>query len=94
MRSADLFLTSSGPEPDVGLLPGALSLINMDVCVCVCVQVFIKRDGQKISLIVDGINAQSKRVPAGDWPGLTSGLYVGGVPSALRVKQTPQTASA
>ncbi|XP_029690196.1 laminin subunit alpha-5 isoform X2 [Takifugu rubripes] len=47
--------------------------------------VFIKREGEKISLIVDGINAQSKRVPAGDPPGLTSNLYVGGVPFALKV---------
>lgn len=55
---------------------------------CVCVQVFVKRAGEKISLIMDGINAQSKRIPSGDRSGLTSTLYVGGVPPALKVKQT------
>ncbi|XP_044207309.1 laminin subunit alpha-5 isoform X2 [Thunnus albacares] len=45
--------------------------------------VFIKREGEKISLIVDGISAQSKRVPGGDRARLTGPLYVGGVPPSL-----------
>nr|XP_046253250.1 laminin subunit alpha-5 isoform X2 [Scatophagus argus] len=45
--------------------------------------VFIKRAGEKISLIVDGIGAQSKRVPGGDRIRLTGPLYVGGVPPSL-----------
>ncbi|XP_070695085.1 laminin subunit alpha-5 [Pempheris klunzingeri] len=45
--------------------------------------VFIKRDGEKISLIVDGISAQSKRIPAGDRTRLAGPLYVGGVPASL-----------
>lgn len=48
-------------------------------------QVFIKREGDKISLIVDGISAQSKRIP-GDKRRLTGPLYVGGVPPSLTVK--------
>ncbi|KAM7405319.1 hypothetical protein PAMP_012591 [Pampus punctatissimus] len=45
--------------------------------------VFIKREGEKISLIVDGISAQSKRLPGGDRSRLTGPLYVGGVPPSL-----------
>ncbi|XP_069573485.1 laminin subunit alpha-5 [Brachyistius frenatus] len=45
--------------------------------------VFIKREGEKISLIVDGIAAQSKRIPAGDRTRLAGPLYVGGVPPSL-----------
>ncbi|XP_036961278.1 laminin subunit alpha-5 isoform X1 [Acanthopagrus latus] len=45
--------------------------------------VFIKREGEKISLIVDGISAQSKRIPGGDRTRLTGPLYVGGVPPSL-----------
>ncbi|XP_042337060.1 laminin subunit alpha-4-like, partial [Plectropomus leopardus] len=45
--------------------------------------VFIKREGDKISLIVDGINAQSKRVPGGDRTRLTGPFYIGGVPPTL-----------
>ncbi|XP_030280261.1 laminin subunit alpha-5 isoform X2 [Sparus aurata] len=45
--------------------------------------VFIKREGEKISLIVDGISAQSKRLPGGDRTRLTGPLYVGGVPPSL-----------
>lgn len=45
--------------------------------------VFIKREGEKISLIVDGISAQSKRMPGGDRTRLTGPLYVGGVPARL-----------
>jgi len=48
-------------------------------------QVFIKHEGQKISLIVDGIGAQSKRMPGGDTTRITGPLYVGGVPSSLMV---------
>ncbi|XP_034391103.1 laminin subunit alpha-4-like [Cyclopterus lumpus] len=45
--------------------------------------VFIKREGEKISLIVDGISAQSKRIPGGDRTRLAGPLYVGGVPASL-----------
>ncbi|XP_055747285.1 laminin subunit alpha-5-like [Salvelinus fontinalis] len=45
--------------------------------------VFVKREGEKASLIVDGINAQSKRVSGGEKPPLSSPLYIGGVPSAV-----------
>lgn len=55
-------------------------------------QVFIKREGEKISLIVDGINAQFKRIPGGrDRTRLTGPLYVGGVPPSMTVKKNPQT---
>lgn len=54
----------------------------------VCVQVFVKREAETISLIVDGIIAQSKRIPSRDQSGLNGVLYVGGVPPALKVKQT------
>ncbi|XP_058499238.1 laminin subunit alpha-5 isoform X1 [Solea solea] len=46
--------------------------------------VFIKREGEKISLIVDGIGAQSKRIPGGDRTHLTEPLYIGGVPPTLK----------
>ncbi|KAL7397953.1 hypothetical protein ABVT39_002224 [Epinephelus coioides] len=45
--------------------------------------VFIKREGEKISLIVDGISAQSKKIPGGDRTRLTGPLYIGGVPPLL-----------
>ncbi|XP_037629113.1 laminin subunit alpha-5 isoform X3 [Sebastes umbrosus] len=45
--------------------------------------VFIKREGEKISLIADGIGAQSKRIPGGDRTRLAGSLYVGGVPPSL-----------
>ncbi|KAM3872260.1 laminin subunit alpha-5 [Diretmus argenteus] len=45
--------------------------------------VFIKREGEKASLIVDGINTQSKRVPGGGKTRLAGPLYVGGVPLTL-----------
>ncbi|XP_031700147.1 laminin subunit alpha-5 isoform X2 [Anarrhichthys ocellatus] len=45
--------------------------------------VFIKREGEKISLIVDGISAQSKRMPGGDRTRLAGPLYIGGVPPSL-----------
>ncbi|CAL8280300.1 unnamed protein product [Boreogadus saida] len=45
--------------------------------------VFIKRDGDKISLVVDGINALSKKLPGGDKFRLSGPLYVGGAPLAL-----------
>ncbi|XP_047186725.1 laminin subunit alpha-5 isoform X2 [Scophthalmus maximus] len=47
--------------------------------------VFIKREGEKISLIVDGIGAQSKRIPGGDRTRLSGPLYVGGAPPTLTV---------
>ncbi|XP_068161173.1 laminin subunit alpha-5 isoform X2 [Antennarius striatus] len=46
--------------------------------------VFIKREGEKINLIVDGIGAQSKRIPGGDRTHLGGPLYVGGVPPPLK----------
>ncbi|XP_064815894.1 laminin subunit alpha-5-like, partial [Oncorhynchus masou masou] len=45
--------------------------------------VFVKREGEMASLIVDGINAQSKRVSGGEQTPLSSPLYIGGVPSAV-----------
>ncbi|XP_035864341.1 laminin subunit alpha-5 isoform X2 [Sander lucioperca] len=45
--------------------------------------VFLKREGEKMSLIVDGISAQSKRFPGGDRTRLAGPLYVGGVPPSL-----------
>ncbi|XP_028307698.1 laminin subunit alpha-5 isoform X2 [Gouania willdenowi] len=45
--------------------------------------VFIKRDVEKFTLIIDGINSQSKRT-TGEKLRLHA-LYVGGVPAALRV---------
>ena len=49
-------------------------------------QVFIKHEGEKLSLIVDGINAQSKRFPAAERTRLHGPLYVGGAPPALLVR--------
>uniref|UniRef100_UPI0037E9B905 laminin subunit alpha-5 n=1 Tax=Semicossyphus pulcher TaxID=241346 RepID=UPI0037E9B905 len=46
--------------------------------------VFIKREGEKLSLIVDGISAQSKRIPGGEKTRVTGPLHVGGVPESLR----------
>lgn len=54
-------------------------------------QVFIKREGDKMSLIVDGISTQSKRIPGGDKSHLTGPLYVGGVPPSLTVKHPDYT---
>uniref|UniRef100_A0A7N8WL84 Laminin, alpha 5 n=1 Tax=Mastacembelus armatus TaxID=205130 RepID=A0A7N8WL84_9TELE len=48
--------------------------------------VFVKREGEMISLIVDGIGTQSKKIPGGDRTRLTGSLYVGGVPPSLMVK--------
>uniref|UniRef100_A0AAV2LXJ7 Laminin subunit alpha-5 n=1 Tax=Knipowitschia caucasica TaxID=637954 RepID=A0AAV2LXJ7_KNICA len=45
--------------------------------------VFIKREGDKLSLVVDGISAQSKRIPGGDKTKLSGPLYVGGLPPTL-----------
>ncbi|XP_045065442.1 laminin subunit alpha-5 isoform X2 [Coregonus clupeaformis] len=45
--------------------------------------VFVKREREKASLIVDGIDAQSKRVSGGEKNPLSPPLYIGGVPSAL-----------
>nr|XP_020464725.1 laminin subunit alpha-5 [Monopterus albus] len=45
--------------------------------------VFVKREGERVSLTVDGISAQSKRVPGGDRTRLTGPLYVGGAPPSL-----------
>ncbi|XP_053174071.1 laminin subunit alpha-5 [Scomber japonicus] len=45
--------------------------------------VFIKREGERISLIVDGINAQSKKLSGGDRSRLSGPLYIGGVPASL-----------
>ncbi|KAM3618812.1 uncharacterized protein V6R79_025116 [Siganus canaliculatus] len=48
--------------------------------------VFVKRDGDKMSLVVDGISAQSKRIPGGERSRLAGPLYVGGVPPALKLQ--------
>ncbi|XP_030589628.1 laminin subunit alpha-5 isoform X2 [Archocentrus centrarchus] len=45
--------------------------------------VFLKREGQKVSLIVDGISVQSKQIRGRDWTPLTGPLYVGGAPPHL-----------
>ncbi|XP_061781861.1 laminin subunit alpha-5 isoform X2 [Nerophis lumbriciformis] len=47
--------------------------------------VFIKRDADKMSLVVDGVNAQSKRVPASVRVRLMGPLYIGGLPPSLAV---------
>ncbi|XP_034027667.1 laminin subunit alpha-5 [Thalassophryne amazonica] len=47
--------------------------------------VFVKREVEKVSLVIDGISAQSKRVPARDRTRLSGPLYVGGIPSSLTV---------
>ncbi|KAF3860795.1 hypothetical protein F7725_001050 [Dissostichus mawsoni] len=43
--------------------------------------VFIKREGGKISLIVDGISVQSKKVPGRDRTHVTGPVYIGGSPT-------------
>lgn len=45
--------------------------------------VFVKRDGEKLSLIVDGVSAQSRRIPTGVRTHLSGPLCVGGVPASL-----------
>ncbi|XP_037539702.1 laminin subunit alpha-4 [Nematolebias whitei] len=45
--------------------------------------VFIKHEGSRISLIVDGISAQSQRIPGGTRTRITGPLYIGGVPAAM-----------
>ncbi|XP_053279907.1 laminin subunit alpha-5 [Pleuronectes platessa] len=45
--------------------------------------VFVKREGQKLVLIVDGIDAQSKKLPGGDRARVAGPLYVGGAPPTL-----------
>ncbi|XP_061662817.1 laminin subunit alpha-5 isoform X5 [Syngnathoides biaculeatus] len=50
--------------------------------------VFIKRDTDKVSVVVDGIDALSKRISAGYHIRISAPLYVGGVPS-----QSPMSAS-
>nr|XP_057906923.1 laminin subunit alpha-5 isoform X1 [Doryrhamphus excisus] len=45
--------------------------------------VFIKRDADKVSLVVDGVNAQSRRIPAAERTRLIGPLYIGGVPLSL-----------
>ncbi|XP_037101771.1 laminin subunit alpha-5 isoform X1 [Syngnathus acus] len=42
--------------------------------------VFIKRDKDKINMIVDGVDAQSRKIPTGDRTRISAPLYVGGVP--------------
>ena len=46
-------------------------------------QVFVKWEGEKASLILDGINAQFKRVSGGQKSRLRAPLHVGGAPSSL-----------
>ncbi|XP_075883000.1 laminin subunit alpha-5 isoform X3 [Nelusetta ayraudi] len=45
--------------------------------------VFVKRDGEKMSLVVDGISSQSRRIPAAVATRLSGPLHVGGAPAAL-----------
>ncbi|XP_035771041.1 laminin subunit alpha-5 [Neolamprologus brichardi] len=45
--------------------------------------VFIKLEGQKMSLIVDGISVQSNRISGRDRTRLTAPLYAGGVPASV-----------
>lgn len=45
-----------------------------------CPQVFIKRDTDKVSMVVDGISAQSRKIPAGERTRISAPLFVGGVP--------------
>lgn len=45
--------------------------------------VFVKREGEKMTLVVDGISAQSKRIPGGDKTKLSGPLYIGGLPPTL-----------
>lgn len=52
----------------------------------VLLQVFVKRDGEKMSLVVDGISSQSRRIPAAVATHLSGPLHVGGAPAALLVK--------
>lgn len=54
----------------------------------VSLQVFIKHEGSRISLIVDGISAQSQRIPGGTRTRIAGPLYVGGVPAAVTVNIT------
>ncbi|XP_019728323.1 laminin subunit alpha-5-like [Hippocampus comes] len=42
--------------------------------------VFIKRDADKVSMIVDGISAQSRKIPAGERTRISAPLFVGGMP--------------
>ncbi|XP_061621466.1 laminin subunit alpha-5 isoform X2 [Phyllopteryx taeniolatus] len=42
--------------------------------------VFIKRDTDKVGMVVDGIGAQSRRISAGDGARVGAPLYVGGLP--------------
>lgn len=52
-------------------------------------QVFIKLEGQKMSLIVDGISVQSNRISGRDRTHLTAPLYAGGVPASVAVSVSP-----
>ncbi|XP_024119648.2 laminin subunit alpha-5 isoform X2 [Oryzias melastigma] len=48
--------------------------------------VFVKHEGQKISLVVDGINARSMRLPG---TRVTGPLYVGGAPRSVKDLDSP-----
>lgn len=54
-------------------------------------QVFVKRDGEKMSLVVDGISSQSRRIPAAVATHLSGPLHVGGAPAAKLVKHLNNT---
>ncbi|XP_013886048.1 laminin subunit alpha-5 [Austrofundulus limnaeus] len=43
--------------------------------------VFIRHEDSRISLIIDGISAQSKRIPSGTKTRISGPLYIGGVPA-------------
>ncbi|KAJ8370727.1 hypothetical protein SKAU_G00107550 [Synaphobranchus kaupii] len=45
--------------------------------------VFVRREGEKAMLVVDGINVHSKKVANGEKSPLRPPLYVGGLPSSL-----------
>ncbi|XP_061114000.1 laminin subunit alpha-5 isoform X1 [Conger conger] len=45
--------------------------------------VFVKREGEKAVLVVDGINVHSRKVPNGEKSPLRPPLYIGGLPSRL-----------
>ncbi|KAM4737780.1 laminin subunit alpha-5 isoform 2-T2 [Anableps anableps] len=46
--------------------------------------VFIKHEGNKISLTVDGISARSKRIPGGGKMRISGPLFIGGVPASVQ----------
>lgn len=71
---------------------GGLSIRRSRLTLAVVrLQVFVKRDGEKMSLVVDGISSQSRRIPAGVATHLYGPLHVGGAPAAQLVKHLNNT---